>query len=306
MAKLIEKLLRMSDSQVMDFVHGKLSKLGYTIKRDSDKYLWSKGDFPVCIVAHADVVEGRKRRLKRAKNDIIFHPGADDRAGIYAILELAERGAKKGRKPCIIVTNYEEIGGLGAQDLASDEDFEKYDVNFFIELDRRGSNDAVYYSCDNEEFKDFISSFGFEERPGTFSDISILMPYKACGVNLSIGYYREHTKNEYLKLRVLKTNIERVDDILDVAFKENKKFEFIPEYEYYREEFLYPEWEYLIEEVRGMSPEEYERFARELEKEGISIEEFESYISEREEKEMEEEKRKWEEMREWKRFWGEW
>ena len=72
-----------------------------------------------------------------------------------------------------------------------------------MEIDRRGHNDAVFYDCDNPDFVEFIESTGyFEENYGTFSDISIIAPKAGISaVNLSAGYNKEHTTNEYVVMR---------------------------------------------------------------------------------------------------------
>ena len=50
---------------------------------------------------------------------------------------------------------------------------------------------------------------------GTFSDVSILGDtFDKCSVNLSIGYYNEHTRHEYLKVNELYQTISKVKNIL--------------------------------------------------------------------------------------------
>lgn len=84
-------------------------------------------------------------------------------------------------------------------------------VNYIVELDRRGSNDAVFYRCDNPEFEDFVSSFGFETANGSCSDISYIAPYlETAAVNISCGYYCEHQRHEYIHLEEMELNAARV------------------------------------------------------------------------------------------------
>jgi len=123
--------------------------------------------------------------------------GADDRAGVYMILQLL----KDGLRPHVLFTTDEEIGGVGAERFAI-----KYrsvlratNIKYIMELDRSGSNDCVFYDCDNKRFEKFINKFGFCTESGTFSDISIVCPITGiAGVNLSVGYYYEHTTTEML------------------------------------------------------------------------------------------------------------
>ena len=62
-------------------------------------------------------------------------------------------------------------------------------LNYIIQLDRRSSNDCVFYDCDNKEFTKYVESFGFLEGIGSFSDISVIcLSWGIAGVNLSVGY----------------------------------------------------------------------------------------------------------------------
>lgn len=139
--------------------------------------------------------------------------GADDRAGVYAIIRILEQGYR----PHVIFTLGEEIGGIGAKAIV--KKFKKCpidDVKALIQLDRRGSNDCVFYDCDNEDFLKYIESFGFEEDFGSFTDISIIAPqWGIAAVNLSIGYYNEHTNYEFLNCNELYSTINKVINILD-------------------------------------------------------------------------------------------
>lgn len=77
------------------------------------------------------------------------------------------------------------------------------------------TNDAVYYGCDNWEFRKFVREFGFEEACGSFSDISILAPHlRTAAVNLSIGYYNAHRTHELIDTETMATNIERVIEMI--------------------------------------------------------------------------------------------
>lgn len=103
----------------------------------------------------------------------------------------------------------EEIGGVGA-DLFVESGI-RPKVNFIVELDRRGWNDAVFYECGNLEFVEFVEGFGFREDAGSFSDISILAPHlETAAVNISAGYENEHTRYEHIDLHHAMRNAERV------------------------------------------------------------------------------------------------
>ena len=141
--------------------------------------------------------------------------GADDRAGVYAIIQIIEAGYK----PHVIFTTDEEIGAAGSQALVTQKpDCPLENLKAIFQLDRRGSDDCVFYDCDNPDFTKYVESFGFKEAYGSFSDISVIAPaWGVAAANLSVGYYNEHQKIEILKVRELEKTIERVKKILDNA-----------------------------------------------------------------------------------------
>jgi hypothetical protein len=100
-------------------------------------------------------------------------------------------------------------------------------LKFIIELDRRGTNDCVFYDCANEKFVEYISSFGFTEAFGTFSDICEICPvWGVAGVNLSVGYQNEHSYGELLYIEPWFDTIEKVKKILQDS--NAPRFEYIP------------------------------------------------------------------------------
>ena len=81
----------------------------------------------------------------------------------------------------------------------------------------------MFYNGEPKEFADYISEFGFKESVGSFSDISIVCPsVQRCGVNLSIGYYNQHTDKEYLDTSKLFTTVEKVRRILKDNYDKKK------------------------------------------------------------------------------------
>lgn len=155
--------------------------------------------------------------------------GGDDRCGVYMIMDII-----KSQKCHILFTEDEEVGGIGATTFAN-SNF-KPDINYIIELDRKGSNDAVFYNDSNESFQKFITGYGFATEFGSFSDISIIAPkLEISAVNLSSGYYNPHSVSEYIDASVVTKNIDRVKEI--VATK-TEKFEYIPDESYFKHNFF--------------------------------------------------------------------
>lgn len=199
---------------------GNFLKKYYNDKKviQTDNYILAEGDLPIALCAHMDTVAVNPPQsiFYDEQESVLWSPnllGADDRAGVFAIIWTIICGFR----PMVIFTTDEEIGGLGAKALV--QDFPKMPfgkIKFIIQLDRRGSQDAVYYFCDNDDFKRVISSYGFKTAYGTFTDISIIAPAWGCAaVNLSVGYYNEHFVNEFLRLNELLSTITKVKNILN-------------------------------------------------------------------------------------------
>ena len=185
---------------------------------ETKEYIYAEGEIPIALVAHMDTVFKKppSEIFFDERHNVVWSPqglGADDRAGVFAIVQII-RG---GQKPHVIFTTDEEYGALGAMEL-SKLDCPFTNLKYIIQLDRRGSDDCVFYDCDNPDFIKYVESFGFKEAYGSFSDISIIAPaWGVAAANLSVGYYLEHSNAEYLKCRELEKTIERVKKILDNA-----------------------------------------------------------------------------------------
>lgn len=212
--KLIKRLVTMSESEVYCTMEEFLCEHYYDVDCDSE-YLLAHGTAPVVLVAHIDTVwaDAPFKEVYHDKEEgVIWSPnglGADDRAGIAMIIQLI----KSGLRPWVLLTRHEEGGAQSARYMADNINFINFEgVKYFIELDRRGYNEAVFYNCNNKDFIDFIiKNYGFKYKNGTYSDISYLMPAaKICGVNLSCGYYNEHSEAEMLKIKEFDAMIPKV------------------------------------------------------------------------------------------------
>lgn len=192
-------------------------------------YVYVQGSIPVALVAHADTVHVQLPHeiFYDEKTHVMWSPegiGADDRAGIFAIIDII----RDGLRPTVIICNDEEIGGLGAKAFVHDYPKPPSQINFMIELDRMGENDMVFYSCDNEEFEEYIRPYGFISDWGSFSDISTIAPqWGVAAVNLSIGYIDEHTKSERLYFDWFFATVDKVKSILQDEMVESHPFIYI-------------------------------------------------------------------------------
>lgn len=201
------------------------------------------------------------------------------------------------KKPWLLFTCNEETGGLGASCFCHEHKDKNLpegvdDIKLLVEIDRRESNDAVYYDCDNTEFEQYITSKGFQTAYGSFSDISYIAPELGiAAVNLSSGYYNPHTLYEYINRRELNTVLEKVVEIVADATKDD-----FPKYVYvekpYESLISYDDWISDYGDIRNKKitealtddefferkklPTEYEQIYDEL-LDIYSVEELENY-----------------------------
>lgn len=228
---LMEVLISSNQQRVKKIVSNFLGK-HYKKVVETKEYIFAEGEIPIGLVAHMDTVfEESITKYGRdvfydEKHNVMFAPnggGFDDKAGVYAIINII----RSGLRPHVIFTTDEEIGAAGARALAK-IDCPFTDLKYLIQLDRRGSNDCVFYDCDNKDFTDYVENFGFEWNFGSFSDISELCPaWEIAGVNLSVGYRDEHTTAEILFVGQLLSTISKVKQMLHAA-KDAPRFEYIP------------------------------------------------------------------------------
>jgi hypothetical protein len=207
-----------------------LARFGYDKLTHGKGFMIAEGEIPIMLVAHTDTVHFNpvEEFYYDPEEMVAWSPqgvGADDRAGIFAILEIVRRGLK----PFILFTDEEEKGCIGAQKAA--KVLGKPNIKYMIELDRKNDKDSVYYQCDNLAFSKYVNAFGFVEATGSSSDIAKLGPaWKLAAVNLSTGYYNAHSKEEYLKVRETLATVDKVCNMLKNVPEE--AFEFI-EKKYY-------------------------------------------------------------------------
>lgn len=211
---LFERLVAMSQQELHKTL-GVYLKGKYKNVIIEKEYVVAIGDIPIALVAHLDTVfgSGVVDLYYDQRKGMMWSPqglGSDDRAGIFAILQIVQSGLR----PSIILTTDEERGGLGAQKLAKRECPIPF-LRYMIQLDRRGNNDCVFYDCYCPSFIEYVESFGFLEKKGSYSDISFLMPaWQVCGVNLSVGYEDEHSYTEHLDINALFRTIKIVTKML--------------------------------------------------------------------------------------------
>ncbi len=200
-----------------------------------DGFILVPGEAPVMLLAHLDTVhkETVKQICATSDGDVLMSPqgiGGDDRCGVYALVTVYKSAAKK---PWLLFTCDEEIGGVGAGKFCAAHAKGKLpeeldELKMLIEIDRKGSKDAVYYDCGNDDFEKYITSKGFKTEFGSFSDISLVAPeLGVAAVNLSSGYYNAHTPHEYIIKSELNATILKLIEMVAESVSPN-----FPKYDY--------------------------------------------------------------------------
>ena len=182
--------------------------------------------FP-CIVAHMDQVQERHSKdfIAYEAEDIIigFSPkhkeqqglGADDKCGLWIALKCLQKF--DSLKLAFFVG--EEVGckGSGLADMAFFDD-----CRFVIEPDRKGSEDLITQIgwtplCSDDFLKDIgFKKFGYKEAEGMMTDIEALKDkglMLSC-INLSCGYYRPHSNEEFVYKPALLNCLAFVEHII--------------------------------------------------------------------------------------------
>lgn len=191
-----------------------------------------KSDTYPCIVAHMDQVQERHSKdfIAYEAEDIIigFSPkhkeqqglGADDKCGLWIGLKCLQKF------DCLKLAFFvgEEVGCKGSG-LASMAFFD--DCRFVIEPDRKGSEDLITQIgwtplCSDDFLKDIgFKKFGYKETDGMMTDIEALKDHGlllSC-INVSCGYYKPHSNEEFVYKPALLNCFAFVEHIIKTCTK---------------------------------------------------------------------------------------
>lgn len=164
----------------------------------------------VVLVAHADTVQHyQKNHIVYEDNGCYFSKdekgspnilGADDRAGCAILWLLRNSGHS------LLILDGEEVGMVGSSYLVHNHpeiaDKLNNEHQFMVQFDRRGSKDFKTYQVGSKDFDKYVADKTGYVMPDrySFTDIVTLCT-SVCGVNLSVGYYNEHTRNEFVNIK---------------------------------------------------------------------------------------------------------
>ena len=205
----------------------------------------SNPEYYPAVVCHTDCVLPHKNKQVDIQQGKIFGKdvktnkriglGMDDANGICCAIQLLK--SIPNLKVCF--TTEEEIGYNGAYSAAENIDF-WYNVSYMIQADRHGKSDLITFTngIDSasdkwlEEASGVMAEFGYSEAPGIGTDIGVLAEeLKISGVNISCGYYKEHTDKEYTIISELQNCLNFMEKLLFTIPTDKQydiKIEYVP------------------------------------------------------------------------------
>lgn len=200
------EMYTMTQEERTNYICNTLSEMDIPFKEYNGNIYSIRYENEPMFVAHLDTVKdadmSKSLYLDPIKNALYREGGilgADDIAGCAIIMNHAENIN-------FVFFRDEEIGGLGSAEMSRNNRFIK-DVNdnnitCFIELDRMNSSDIIGSQngyCDTDLDEAVANILGYKLATGVWTDIDNIKEIKP-GVNLSVGYYRQHSASEYLMI----------------------------------------------------------------------------------------------------------
>ena len=166
--KLFERLVSLSQKELKKAMSQYL-KAKYDNVIFTKDYLVAIGDIPVALVAHLDTVYRTpvSNLYYDQRKGVLWSPdglGADDRAGIFAVLKILQ----DGYRPSIIFTTDEETGMVGANHLDTSVLKSKRMINIDSEED-----DTMTVSCAGGA--DFLATFNFHRETVNGTEIELIL-----------------------------------------------------------------------------------------------------------------------------------
>ena len=236
-------------SFILNYCH-KIPHLTFAVDKESNLFITKNTTNPenyACVVAHMDTVHNfTSARELIIKNNIITARyiksgvqcglNADDCNGILVALQLLE--TLPNLKVCF--TTKEEVGGIGAEEAANNIEF-FLNVRYLIQADRHGKDDLITHTnginSASEKFVDDIQSlmekYEYFEGTGTFTDVGVLADkLLISGVNVSCGYYNEHTYREYCDINELNNCLNFIYDIITTLDNQDTTYTIQPQNTY--------------------------------------------------------------------------
>ncbi|WP_440993205.1 hypothetical protein [Cysteiniphilum litorale] len=164
--------------------------------------------------------------------------GADDGVGVFAALQLFDL-----LDIGVALFKDEEVGCIGS----SHADGDYLNASYLIQLDRKGHEDIIFngtgITIASDDFinavENIAQNYGYTSQLGGLTDVVTLADQGTVGVscmNLSCGYYKPHTKDEYIDIRHMQKAIDFTRSIIsnlgNQVFPHKVAHDWAPDYPY--------------------------------------------------------------------------
>lgn len=189
------------------FIRRFLLPLG--VQRDEYGNHWLQiGKAPILWSCHTDTVHGTEGKQRILYGDGIASVdngeclGADCGTGVWLMSEMIRAGVAG----TYVFHADEEIGGYGSDYIALETSERLKGIDFAIAFDRKGTNEIITHQMGKRCASDlFATSLAECLRPlaykasdgGTFTDTANYASFIPECTNISVGYYKQHTKGEH-------------------------------------------------------------------------------------------------------------
>ena len=200
---------------------------------------------PIILISHLDTVskvQPTKEDITISNNIISLKPtapatvlclGGDDRNGVHLMLEVINQGIT----PTLLFPFDEEIGCVGTGNMIEllSEDLELFsrlqDNKLMVQIDRgvhgwkhKWEQEVVYYDESNKDFIQLMNCW-FIEDTGSFTDVVEWTTFLGvAGCNIGAGYRNEHTRSEQTNITVLKEQLRKLLQVIEVASEDDTPF----------------------------------------------------------------------------------
>ena len=118
----------------------------------------------------------------------------------------------------------------------------------------------MFYSCDNIDFEDWLldNMPSYKVNWGSCSDISELMPSAGiAGVNISVGYYNEHTLEEKIVLAEMENTLSKVKELVKL---DSPRFEYFEEIPHWKNDYYDTLCSYMFDSKAKQNDSEIELY----------------------------------------------
>lgn len=179
-------------------------------------YYYKIGQSKSIFCSHLDTVSNEVKKVNHMISEDIIKTdgksilGADDKAGVTIMLYMM-----KNNVPGLYYFFIgEETGCIGSGSVYKNQKEFLKDYDKIISFDRRGLNSVITYQssyrCCSNEFADSLcdelNKFGFnyvKDDTGVYTDSAEFTGIIPECTNISVGYFKEHTFNEYQNIKHL-------------------------------------------------------------------------------------------------------